>query len=287
MRPTASLATTLVAAALALPVAAQEAPAAPPPGWSGQAELSLVAVSGNAEAQTLGFKGMLKDQLDGAALVFEAGALDAESTTTRRSAERLADGSVVLREESETERTAEAYFARGRYERQLAGGWGWLAGAGWERNELAGIANRYIGLGGVSRLWFESATAHLRTDAGATWTQEDPVADAPGGDDAFVGLRFSWDYLRQLTPTTTFTSLLALLPNLEESDDLRLDTTQALAVSINAHLALRASWQLLWDGQPAFVAVPVLAAGAPTGEVAFAELDELDSLLTAALVVTF
>src|SRR5690606_19681561 len=239
------------------------------------------------EAQTLGFKGRLEDQFDGAALVFEAGALDAESTTTRRSAERLADGSIVLREESETEQTAEAYFARGRYERELGGGWGWLAGAGWERNEQAGIANRFTGIGGVSKLWFEGPTAHLRTDAGLTWTQEDPVADAPGGDDSFIGLRLSWDYLRQLTPTTTFTSLLALLPNLEESDDLRVDTTQALAVSINAHLALRASWQLLWDGQPAFVAVPVLAAGAPTGEVAFAELDELDSLLTAALVVTF
>jgi hypothetical protein len=56
---------------------------------------------------------------------------------------------------------------------------------------------------------------------------------------------------------------------------------------MSERLALKVSWQLLWDNQPAFVSVPVTARGVPTGDVAFAELDDLDSLATVALVVNF
>lgn len=121
----------LSALATNLAARAQEAPAAPaspPLGWSATAEFSLVAATGNAEAQTLGFKGALKDQLDGATLLFETGALDAESTSRTRFAIRNPDGSVTLGALDETKQTAEAYFFRGRYNSVSGNGWGWFAG---------------------------------------------------------------------------------------------------------------------------------------------------------------
>jgi hypothetical protein len=269
---------------------AQEAPAvsvSPPLGWSATADFSLVSATGNADAQTLGFKGALKDQFDGATLFFETGALDAESTSRTRFATRNPDGSVTLGTLDETKQTAEAYFFRGRYDRVLGNGWGWFAGAGWERNEFAGLSNRYTGMGGVSKVWFERPDAHFKTDAALAWIQEGLVAEPPGIDDRYLALALGWDYLRKLGAATTFTSRLQLLPNLQETDDFRVDTTNAVAVAMSERLALKVSWQLLWDNQPAFVSVPVTAQGVPTGDVAFAELDDLDSLATVALVVNF
>jgi hypothetical protein len=104
----------------ALPLSAQDPPRL---GWSGSADLSLVATAGNAEAFTLGFKGALRSVQTSYRLGFEAGALDAEATTTLRTALLLPDGTVALIEEEETRETAEAYYLRGRYDRVIADGW--------------------------------------------------------------------------------------------------------------------------------------------------------------------
>jgi putative salt-induced outer membrane protein YdiY len=269
----------------AVPLAGQDE--APELGWSVSAELSLVAASGNAEARTLGFKGALERTWDRSCLVFEAGALEARATTRLRTALLLPGGTVRLLEEDETRTTAEAYSLRGRYDRRLEGGWGWFGGAGWERNELAGLADRYSGVGGLSRTWFDCEREKLRTSAGLTYTREDLVVEDTDRADSFLGLRLSWDYLRALTATTVFTSLLALDENLDDTSDLRIDTTQAVAVTMSERLALKVSLQLLYDAEPAFAAVPILDAGAPSGDALLVELDELDSLLTVALVVGF
>src|SRR5690606_22147251 len=102
-----------------------------------------------------------------------------------------------------------------------------------------------------------------------------------------AGIRLGWDYLNTLTPTTSLSSLLALDENLEETGDLRVDTTNAISVAISDRLALKVALQLLYDAEPAFAAVPVLLDGVPTGEVARVELDELDSVTTVALVLEF
>lgn len=266
------------------PLSAQEAPEL---GWSGNADLSLVAASGNAEALTLGFKGALRSVQTAYSLGFEAGALSAEATTTLRTAVLLPGGAVALIEEEETRKTAEAFFLRGRYDRKLGGPWSWFAGAGWERNEFAGFSNRTSGMGGIARTWFETDAAKLRTDAALTYTREELVAEVPGRDDAFLGLRLAWDYLRALTSTTTFTSLLALDENLDDTDDLRVDTTNAIAVAMSERLALKASLQLLFDKQPAFVEVPIAGAAPPGPTTLLVELEDLDSILTVAVVVAF
>ena len=57
---------------------------------------------------------------------------------------------------------------------------------------------------------------------------------------------------------------------------------------MSERLALRVSLQLLYDNLPSLGELPLFDLdGVDTGEVVFAELDELDSLLTIGLIVNF
>lgn len=275
-----------ILATLATPALAAQQGDPPDLGWSGQAELSAVATSGNSAGWTFGFKGLLARTWELSSWSLRAGGLGAQSTIVERSAEQMGDGSIRILEKSMNKRTAESYSLRTGYNRKVATSWSWILGLGWERNEFAGLANRWNGLSGIERIWYDSETARLTTNAGLTLTRQDPVVADPDQDDTFVGARLAWDYRRRLTATTKLTSELALDLNLEETRDVRIDTTHAIAVSISERLALKVGLQLLYDAKPALVALPVTQNGEPTGQVALFELDEIDSLFTAALVFT-
>ena len=76
--------------------------------------------------------------------------------------------------------------------------------------------------------------------------------------------------------------------NLNETDDFRSDLINAVAVSMNSRLALKVSWQLLFDNLPSLVEIPLTSlVGAPTGDTVFTELDNVDNLFTFALVASF
>lgn len=266
---------------------AQEAEEERELGWSGSAELTFVDTTGNAEAQTLGFRAALQRLYEVGTLSFAAGGLRAETTTISR----FAVGTPVdfmERENKVSDVTAENYFLRGRYDHPISERLFWYAGAGWERNEFAGIANRYSAVGGVGHIWFDDDKARFRTDYGLTYTIQDDVVDNPAVDDSFLGARVGWDYFRQLTGSTSYGNVLFVDVNLDETSDWRADMTNWLAVAMSERLALKLSWQLLYDAEPSFVALPLLGPdGLLTGETVLGQLDELDSVFTAALVVTF
>ena len=57
---------------------------------------------------------------------------------------------------------------------------------------------------------------------------------------------------------------------------------------MSSQLALKVSWQLLYDNLPSLVGIPLTAlGGGPTADTVFAELDSVDNLLTFALVASF
>lgn len=253
-------------------------------GWNDVAELSYVATGGNAEAETLSLRNTLSRSWERAVLTVEAAALRAENTITRRFA--VGDpGSFRIEETPITELTAERYLLRGRYRQELSATRYWFVGAGWERNQFAGVDSRLVALGGVGNTWFEGDEAHFRTDVGLTFTEEE---DLDGQSTSFAGLRLGWDYRRELTGTTTYTNLLTVDANADETSDYRADLEQSLAVSVSERLALKVSLQVLYDNQPSLVAVPLQTpAGVPTGTSVRVPLDELDTVFNVALVVDF
>ncbi len=251
-------------------------------GWTFIGELTFVSTSGNAEAETAGLGLAAVRTRENDELSFAAGGLRAESTTTSRTAVGTPDSFSVI-ENSDTELTAENLYLRGRYQRDINDKLFWFVGAGFESNEFAGFDSRMSAVTGVGRQWWSHDRSHFRTDVGLTFTSQDNIV---GGTDDFLGLRLSYDYLRELTETTTFTSVLIVDQNLDESDDLRADFLNAISVSINDFMSLKAGLHILYDNLPSLTEVPLFdPSGADLGAV-FAELDDTDTQLTLALVFT-
>ena len=226
--------TLLVAALWGSPVRAQEEPEL---GWSGEAALSFVAVDGNAQSQTLGFKGKWIDTLPEAAVILEAGGYRSETTTIVRTAFGSVDDFNVAELEIDN-LTAENYFLRGRYEGDIRPDLVWFAGAGWERNTFAGFDSRTLALVGIGKTWISNDATKFRTDLGLSYIWEEP--SSPGIEsESFAGLRLGWGFEHQFSPSTKLVNDLAVDPNLEDTDDFLADDLTTLTVSMTERLGLQ------------------------------------------------
>ena len=152
-----------VAAGLAVhatSAAAQDAATA----WENATELSFVSTGGNKSASTLGLSTALTGTKGQNSFKIELGGVRGETSTT------IYTGTpTTFSETSESQLTAENYFARGRYDRDLGEAY-LFAGGGWERNTFSGIKNRYSGVAGVGRTWVDGDSGRFKTDVGGTYT---------------------------------------------------------------------------------------------------------------------
>lgn len=251
-------------------------------GWSDTADLSLVTTSGNAESTSFGFTNTLVRTWENAG--FE---LRLEGARVESRGDRFAVGTAddfELRDPPK-EKTAESYRVGLRYDREITESFFWYTGAGWVRNRFSGIDNRYSVQAGVGNIWRDSEELAFRTDYALTYTREERL---DGSEDTFPGLRLSWKYRHLFGKSVVYQNLLTVDENLDDTDDLRLDMTNSLAVPLTGRLALKVSLQALYDHQPAFEPVALLGPDLlPTGQTVSAELDELDTVLTTSLVVEF
>lgn len=276
--------------ALAAPAAGQALPepvdlAERELGWSASAEVSLVATSGNSEALSFGLRSEVSRAWEDALLTLEAGALRAEETRVERRAVGATLDDVAVEERSTSQPTAESYFLRGQYDRLVSERMFWFGGAGWERDRFAGIDARWSVVAGAGTVWADREGFRSRTRYGLTFTREEATS---GIENEFAGVRFGWDLHRRLTESTTFTNSLKVDENLDDTSDYRVENLAAVAVRINERLALKVSALLKYDHQPALVAVPrQLPDGTPAGDSVLVPLEELDTVLSAALVLTF
>ena len=278
--------TALLAGALSVAAATLSAPAAAQDekelGWFNKAELTFVTTGGNSSQSTFGLKSNLDRIWDNAALRFQFGGIRTESTLRTRTATGTSD-SFSVNETSVSDVSAENYFARGRYERNVSEAMFLYGGAGWDRNTFAGIENRYGFVAGVGRSFAETENLKFRTDVGVTYTIQDDVVEDPSRNDSFAGLRAGYGLFKKLSATTDFTSDLIVDENLDDTDDLRADFTNSIAVAMSSSLALKASLQLLYDKQPALQEIP-LGTG---GTTVFTPLGSTDRAFTLAVVLTF
>lgn len=251
-------------------------------GWKNVAELTLVVTGGNATSNTLGFRSTSDYRWPDAAFQLTGGALRARSGRVVRTATGTPQD-FQISETTQDRTTAESYFVRGRFDRDLSEAAFVFAGAGWERNTFAGFDNRYALVSGAGRSWFDEDTRRFKTDLGLTYTVQDDVVENPDAADSFLGARGSYDYSRRLTETTDFASVLVADQNLEETEDFRADWTNSVAVAMSERLALKTSLQLLYDKSPALVAVPLEGADAEV----LVPLKEVDTVFTVAVVVSF
>jgi hypothetical protein len=280
-RRTALSAVVLMAAATALadPAAAQDAEGFT---WENATELSFVSTGGNASSSTLGLKASLTGTSGSNAFNIELGGIRGESELTTRTATGTTD-SFTVTATTTSQLTAESYFARGRYDRAFNGAYA-FAGLGWGRNTFAGIQNRYATVLGLGRTWVDGETGRFKTDLGLTYTIQKDVDPAPGVDDRFAGARLSVDAMRRISASVNYASTLLVDENVQDTGDFRADWTNSVSVGLSDALAFKTSLQLLFDNQPALISVPL--SGAPAGTTVLTPGDEVDTVLTVALVIT-
>ena len=253
--------------------------------WENSTELAFITTGGNASATSFGLKGSLTGTGGPNKVKFEAGGIRSESDIKVRFAVGTpADFDIT--EESVSRLTAENYFARGRYDRELEHAFA-FSGAGWERNTFAGVANRYSFVAGLGRTLFDwGDDGHLKADVGGTYTIQKDVDPEPDADDAFGGLRVTLDAKRAVTPSTDYESALIIDENLEDTDDLRADWINSITVGLNDRLAFKTSLQLLYDNKPSNLSVPLFDTGGnPTGQQVLTPGEELDHIVTLTLVI--
>jgi len=251
-------------------------------GWSDAAEFALVLTSGNSDTTTFGFKNTLKRSWEKAEFTLKAGGIRAESDTSSFAATGT-PANFVVTETKTNEITAANYYLNGRYDREIHERFFWFAGAGWDRNTLAGIKGRSTAFGGVGNVWIDTDTTKFKTDYAATWTDENAKVPNPALDDSYFGLRFSWTYLHEFNDSTEYGNDFVVLGNLSELDDFRADMINWVSVAMTKRLALKVSLQTLYDNEPALVSIPLNA----TTTMVNIPVDDLDNLFTASLVVNF
>lgn len=251
--------------------------------WENESEVSFVATSGNQQSSAFGLKSVFEGKNANSGFKFDFGGVRASSTFTTLTAEGTPGDFIVNRmERSET--SAESYYARGRYDHDLGDAAFLFAGAGWERNTFAGFDNRYSAVVGVGKAWIDTETRLLKTDVGVTYTVQKDIEDDPELGDGFVGLRASIEARRDLSESTTVSSMIVIDENLRETEDLRVDATASLSVDLTEGLAFKTTYQIQFDNDPALVGVPLFTGGVANGTV-LTPTDDIDSFLTLSLVI--
>ena len=74
---------------------------------------------------------------------------------------------------------------------------------------------------------------------------------------------------------------------LNESDNWRADMINSLTVAMSKTLALKVGLTWIYQNEPAFTQVTLVGPGVPDGTTVPVQVDELDTIFTTSLVVSF
>jgi len=289
-------------------------------GWFNDTELSLAVTGGNSATDTFAFKNSLTHAWEKSRVKV---VLDGMRANTSDDRFFLADpGQTFLPGETPVLTTsvlvtpskeidAEKYFFEGRFTKKVGGSRSWNAGASWDRNEDAGILNRYIGFGGIGNHWKTGEKLDLETSYGLSFTDREEETPDPEKEQEFFGVRLTMDLDYRVRPSTTLFYDLTGNLNVEDRNDYSLDSTGALSVSMSKRVALKVSMQFLYNSEPALEDVDIIARltiidpdGIPgSGDEFFETVDsggfeitvgedrarktELDTVFRTSLVITF
>ncbi len=254
-------------------------------GWGYSGELSFVRADGNAESSTMGVANTVIRSWDRTEVKIESGGIRTRTTRFRRVAVGTASNYRIA-DNRETEVSAENYYLRGRIDLRFSNRTAVFVQSGWIRNTLAGVANRYVNVSGVSIRWAQDDRHGFRTGLGLTYTRQDDVVVDPTATGRFFGLQMSSEYRRNVTANTVWTSSLVVDGNGEDTSDLRGDWGNAVSVTMSERLGLKTNFRLLFDNQPSLASVPLESPEGTAAGTVLVRRRKLDRVLTVALVIS-
>jgi len=218
------LATASLVALATTPAFAQDDP---PPPWEFSTELGFVDVSGNTSVTTINVGERVIHRLGSWLLSQDFGLVygrtdGVESSNFWRAGVR---GDYLL---------SDRYALYGR--------------GGFDRNRFAGISRRFSeGVGAAAKLIATSAN-EWSAEAGFEATQERNLA---GASNSYTSARGATIWKHNFSEFAHFMQMVEVLPNLEESKDLRINTESALVAPISTNVRLMLSYVVRYDNLPA------------------------------------
>ncbi len=215
--------------------------------WSDEAELSFVDAGGNTETTTLSAKNHLKylftEQLEGewklSALYGQTGGeKNAENYSTNLRMNYL---------------FTKRFYAAGN--------------VGWEKDEFAGIDNRYY-LGPSVGYKFLTGPKHLLLgETGLDYVKEEYTDNT---DNNFIRGRIYGQYVYAFSEKTKLKKTLEFLYDFNDSQNFNINSETSLTTLLSDQFSLKTSYEVKYDNDP-------------TPET----LHETDTILSVALVVNF
>ena len=233
------------------PVAGVHAQAKAPPPSEFNADLGFVSLSGNTSVTTLSLGERWIRRLARWEFRQDLGAVYGKT-----------DGS----------ETSNLWRASVRGDYGLGRSMALYARTAFDRNKFAGVKSRFAeGLGLVSKL---AATDidQLNVEGGFELTQQDNL---DGTSDSFASLRAASSWKHLFSANAYFLQGVEVLPNLDDSDDYRINSETSVVAPLSSRVAMKASYQLRFDNLPS-----LNAAGT-------APLRKSDRILSTGIQVTF
>jgi putative salt-induced outer membrane protein YdiY len=208
-------------------LAAQAPDPAPPKKIEFTGDLSMVAATGNTELTTFGAAEKLVYRPD-ARWMFTQNAKAIYGT-------------------DEGGTNAENYAAGLRADYALAAKAGAYALFAFDRDVFSGISARYETSAGLIAKVIDAEKDKLQLEAGLGWISQQPTVNAT---QQFFSGRAAAGYRHNFTDASYFEQKVDLIPNLDETDDLRVISLTSLVAPISSHIGLKATYQVKYDGMP-------------------------------------
>jgi putative salt-induced outer membrane protein YdiY len=168
-----------------------------------------------------------------------------------------------LNSKSDREKTSEIYYSHLKYDRQLGDSPYLLSFVRYERNKLAGYNYRIaLSVGGGST-WIKQKTVELSSELAVGWNNENNtrkinLADLTNSSSfwentlstSFVSGIMDHKIALRLSENSRLEHQETLFINLEDVSDYRINSYSAISVALNSWLALKTSFQLVYEHQP-------------------------------------
>lgn len=249
--------------------------------WSNETELSLVITRGNSETGTIGFRNRFRYNWPTRELSFEIGAVRATSRDDRFAVGSLDD---FVIEEPPTDVDSERIYSKLRYLQNFSDQFFWYGSWDTARDPPASIEHTFVYSGGLGNNWVDRETLEFRTTYGVTYTDEELELEGPND---FAGLRLLYDLESQVTGSTKLDSELTFDLNLEDTSDTRIDSYNAVTVSITKVLAIKAGLRLLFRNVPALEEIEVFDPVGNILGVGLVPKEKWDTNFSTSLVINF
>ena len=124
---------------------------------------------------------------------------------------------------------------------------GVFAGPSFERNTFAGFRRRTDEIAGLKWKAIVAPFDSLSLDGGGVLTQETNVA---GSSRSYPSARAAAAYKHSFSSSAYFTQLAEYVPNLQASDERRLNTESAIVAPLSSHVGMKGGYIVRFNSKP-------------------------------------